>query len=154
MTVWHASQMERITRSNRNDRTPTACHFSFVQYFVRDHQLHAYHYQRSADVLLGLPHNFIQHWALLLYFAHHAKLSVGSLRYQLGDAHLYQDQTHITTTHQLLACTTHPELDNSFELVYNPEHMQESEVPELLVSDYVMHGTIPEPVVQLRPRLL
>lgn len=156
MTVWHPEKMARITELNKNPNTPTCCHFSFVQYFVRNHCLHAYHYQRSADVLLGLPHNLIQHWALLLYFAHHANLYVGNLRYQLGDAHIYQHPSHIETVQRLLVCATYPELDNSFELVYNPGYEEQSveDIPVFKATDFVMAGTIPEPKVLLRPCLL
>lgn len=153
MTVWHSSNMACITQTNQNENTPTCCHFSFVQYFVRNNCLHAYHYQRSADVLLGLPHNFIQHWALLLYFAHHANLYVGSLRYQLGDAHLYQHPSHVETVKQLLSCSTYPELDNTFELLYNPAY-DDAEVPAFKASDFMMYGAIPDPKVMIRPCLL
>lgn len=157
MTVWHPEKMARITKLNHNPKTPTCCHFSFVQYFVRNHCLHAYHYQRSADVLLGLPHNLIQHWALLLYFAHHANLYVGNLRYQLGDAHIYQHPSHIETVRQLLACHTDQELDNTFELVYNHSYEERSEdvgIPVFKAEDFFMMGTIPDPRVLTRPCLL
>lgn len=156
LTVWHPHNMSIIMETNENSQTPTCCHFSFVQYFVRNQCLHAYHYQRSADVLLGLPHNLIQHWALLLYFAYHANLYVGNLRYQLGDAHLYQHHSHIETVKQLLSYPTYPELDNTFELVYNPgyEERSEEEVPVFRATDFFMTGTIPEPKIFTRPCLL
>ena len=154
MTTWNPWDMANITELNNNPKTPSTCHGTLIQYFVRDGYLHAYHYQRSADILLGLPHNLIQHWALLLYFAHHTHLEVGSLRYQLGDAHLYQHESHIAATEQLIKLQTYPELDNSFTLCYNPIMEKADGVPVFLSSDFVMEGIIPAPLVTIRPVLL
>jgi len=154
MTTWNPWDMAYITELNDNPNTPSTCHGTLIQYFVREGYLHAYHYQRSADVLLGLPHNLIQHWALLLYFALHANMEVGSLRYQTGDAHLYQHESHIETVKQLIALQTYPELDNSFELCYNGFMDKTDGVPVFLASDFVMEGSIPEPKVTIRPVLL
>lgn len=154
MTTWNPWDMAHIVELNNNPKTPTCCHGTLVQYFVRDGYLHAYHYQRSADVLLGLPHNLIQHWALLLYFAHHAHLEVGSLRYTIGDAHLYQHESHCAATELLIKLQTYPELDNSFKLCYNSFMDKEECVPVFRASDFVMEGEIPDPKVMIRPVLL
>lgn len=154
MTTWNPWDMAHITELNDNPNVPSCCHASMIQYFVREDYLHAYHYQRSADVLLGLPHNLIQHWALLIYFARHAGLKVGSLRYQIGDAHLYQHESHIETVKQLIVLPTYPELDNSFELCYNSFMDKTEGVPVFRASDFVMEGEIPKPKVTIRPILL
>lgn len=154
MTTWNPWDMAYITELNNNQNTPSCCHATLIQYFVRSGYLHAYHYQRSADVLLGLPHNLIQHWALLLYFARHTGLEVGSLRYQLGDAHLYQHESHLEAIYQLIALPTHPELDNSFKLCYNNFMDKAEGVPIFRASDFVMEGEIPDPKLTIRPVLL
>jgi thymidylate synthase len=114
MTAWHPAEMARITESNNNPNTPTSCHSTMMQFFVRDGAVHLMTMQRSCDVLLGLPHNWIQTWALLLYFAHWANLRVGSLRWIWGDLHLYQHSSHQATAEQLLVCV--PDLDKSVTL--------------------------------------
>ncbi len=154
LTTWNPWDMAHITELNENENTPTTCHMTMVQYFVREGSLHAYHYQRSADVLLGLPHNLIQHFALLMYFANYAHLKVGSLRYQLGNAHIYQHESHIETTKQILNCETNPELDNSFELCYNYSVENRESIPVFRADDFSMKGIIPEPKVTTRPKLL
>lgn len=164
LTTWNPWDMAHITELNNNKNTPSTCHITLIQYFVRGRQLHAYHYQRSADVLLGLPHNLIQHWALLLYFAKHSNLEVGSLRYQLGDAHIYQHETHIEATKQILKLNIEykklsvnkftinsQEIENSFKLCYNPPI---GELPVFRAKDFVMEGKIPNPRVMIRPVLL
>ena len=60
-------------------------------------------YQRSADMILGVPHNWIQSWALLLWFAYHSKLKVGHLRWLFGDAHIYCHETHVTTANDIIS---------------------------------------------------
>jgi thymidylate synthase len=101
LTLWNPGEMAGITHANGNPRTPTTCHGTVMQFSVSPDKegnpetLNMYHYQRSSDVLLGLPHNLVQYWALLTYFAHHSGLKVGRLVYQLGDAHLYAEESHL-----------------------------------------------------------
>ena len=153
MTTWNPHSMATITELNRNSDTPTCCHGTLVQYVVRDNVLHGYHYQRSADVLLGLPHNLIQYWALMLYFAHHADLQVGSLRYQLGDAHLYQHPSHIETVEGLLAIELDSPIDNGPQLCYTPV-ATDGAVPPFRAIDFSLQGEIPPPRVCTKPVLL
>lgn len=153
MTTWNPSDMTYITELNHNPLTPSCCHASLVQLFVREGRVHMTHYQRSADLLLGVPHNWIQYWALLLYFARHSELDVGSLRWIFGDAHIYQEPSHLDAVKQLLLIPVQPEVDNSFNLRYNPV-VQNQGVPEFKASDFVMEGMIPEPKVFTKPKLL
>lgn len=95
VTTWHAEQMA----SGRCN--PTNCHGTVIQAFVAgDGGLTLYHYQRSADVVVGLPHNLIQYWALLLWLARRGGRRPARLIYQLGDAHLYEE--HAGLTHRIL----------------------------------------------------
>jgi len=153
MTTWNPSDMAHITEMNHNPLTPSCCHGSMINLFVREGRVHMTHYQRSADLLLGFPHNAIQYWALLIYFARHSELQVGSLRVLLGDAHIYQEDSHLEAVKQLLRIPVQPEVDNSFNLLYNPV-VQSTGVPEFKASDFVMAGVIPEPRVLTKPKLL
>jgi len=47
----------------------------------------------------------------------------------------------------------HPEVDNSFNLCYNPS-VETQGVPEFKACDFTMDGVIPEPRVLIRPKLL
>ena len=153
MTTWNPSDMAHITEINHNPLTPSCCHGSMIQLFVREGRVHMAHCQRSADLLLGVPHNWIQYWALLLYFARHSELDVGSLRWIFGDAHIYQEPSHLDAVKQLLRIPVQPEVDNSFNLLYNPS-VDSTGVPEFKASDFVMEGVIPEPKVFTKPKLL
>jgi len=153
MTTWNPSDMAHITELNHNKATPACCHGSMIHLFVREGRVYMTHYQRSADLLLGIIHNWCQYWALLMYFARHSELQVGSLRVLLGDAHIYQEDSHIEAVKQLLRIPVQPEVDNSFNLLYNPV-VQSTGVPEFKASDFVMEGVIPEPRVLTKPKLL
>ena len=153
MTTWNPSDMAHITELNHNKATPACCHGSMIHLFVREGRVYMTHYQRSADLLLGIIHNWCQYWALLMYFARHSELQVGSLRVLLGDAHIYQEDSHIEAVKQLLRIPVQPEVDNSFNLLYNPV-VQSTGVPEFKAGDFVMAGVIPEPRVLTKPKLL
>jgi thymidylate synthase len=71
---------------------PTNCHGTTIQAFVdTQDKVHLTMYQRSADMVLGVPHNFIQYWAFMLYLAKQAGYQPGSLLWVGGDCHIYPD---------------------------------------------------------------
>jgi thymidylate synthase len=146
MTSWNAGEMANITTANCNPNTPTCCHSIVVQFFVRNGCLSMKTYQRSADMLLGVPHNWVQSWAMLMWFAHHAGLKVGSMTWMWGDAHIYRETSHLSTVSDLIAfeLTQDPPLS----MVYSPTSN------DFKASDFSIQGTIPYPVITTRPKLL
>jgi thymidylate synthase len=84
ITTWNTAEMAQ------DDCPITNCHGSLVQAFVDpDNTLHLTMYQRSADVVCGVPHNWIQYWAFLLWLAKRTGREVGSFTWIGGDVHLY-----------------------------------------------------------------
>jgi len=152
-TTWNPGEMAIIAELNENPNTPSCCHATIIQCFVRDNKLHMTHYQRSADVLLGVPHNFIAYWALLLYLAHWSNLEVGTLRWLFGDVHLYQEESHIECARQIIE-TPIRTFDDPPRLVYTPTVKWTGVIPEFKASDFSMEGVIPDPLVTIRPKLL
>ena len=146
MTTWNPGEMAHITKTNHNPNTPTCCHSIIVQFFVRNGRLSMKTYQRSADMLLGVPHNWVQSWAMLMWFAHHAGLKVGSMTWMWGDAHVYDEESHIDTAHNMIRYCTGT--TTRFDMVYKPTSK------EFKASDFSIIGEIPEPVVTTRPKLL
>jgi len=153
VTTWNPRDMARITQINLNKNTPTTCHGTLINCSVRERKLHMTHYQRSADVLLGVPHNWIQYWALLLYLAHWSELEVGSLRWLFGDVHLYQELSHVECARQIIQSPI-KSVDSIVKLCYNSSVSWTGDIPEFRASDFTMEGTIPEPLVTIRPKLL
>ncbi len=85
IATWHPAEMWLGMTE------PTTCHNTATQAFVEpDRSLHLVTYQRSADVVCGLPHNWIQEWAFLLWLAHRTGTTVGSLTWVGGDVHQYE----------------------------------------------------------------
>jgi thymidylate synthase len=96
ITTWNTADM-------LHPSTPiTNCHNSLTQAFVEpDNSLHLTTYQRSSDMVLGVPHNFIQMWAFLQYLAHRSQRTVGSLTWLGGDCHIYE--SHIEAAQRIIA---------------------------------------------------
>jgi thymidylate synthase len=152
LTAWNPGEMARICEVNSNQNTPTTCHSTMIQFFVRQGLLHAKHYQRSADLLLGVPHNWIQHWALLMYLARHTGLGVGSMRWDFGDAHIYTDPSHIQAVEELFEAVGHPEC--KAELVYTfSGALDHSGTPLFKAADFLMEGDVPAPITTIKPTL-
>lgn len=168
-TTWDADDMANITHLNSNPSTPTTCHGTMVQYYVNGNKLDMFHFQRSADLLLGLPHNLIQYWAYGLYLARHSELTMGKITWMIGDAHIYQDESHVNAVQEIVDGQTYdfnfPEIEigedhvdnvkfSEIELVYNYSgKVDRYDTPRFLASDFTMVGDIPEPASKGRPKL-
>ncbi len=150
--TWNPKDMAVITRLNRNPQTPTTCHGTILQAFVRDGGLRLTMYQRSADLLLGAPHNWCQYWALLLWLAYHTGLRPVSLRWLGGDCHIYQHPTHLTAARAIIDARA-PQRICLPTLRYCPDTGVQ-EHPVFTAADFVMVGAWPEPVTRIRPVLL
>lgn len=152
MSLWNGYEMAMITEVNQNPHCPTVCHSTLVQLFVRNGRLYMTSYQRSADVLLGAPHNFCQTWALLLWFAHHSNLRVGTLRWVFGDLHLYSEPSHIKAAKEIVLAVP---FETNLEMQYNYSGGTDDHgVPLFKAEDFSIVGEIPLPLVTTKPKLL
>lgn len=168
MTSWNTGEMANITNTNNNPNTPSCCHGSLVQFFVVKGELHIKHYVRSQDMLLGNPANLVQYWALLTYFAFHSNLKVGSLTWIFGDAHIYNEESHIEAANQIIAwrfdtlkqtcsglCYAGSKPDPQPKLVYNYSgELDLFGTPRFAAADFTIEGEIPKPTVLTKPKLL
>ena len=66
------------------------CHTLF-QFYVADGKLSCQLYQRSADILLGIPFNIASYALLTMMIAQVCDLEAGEFIHTLGDAHLYSN---------------------------------------------------------------
>lgn len=159
LTTWNPEDMADITVINGNPNTPTCCHNTLTQFFVRNGKLSMTTYQRSADILLGVPHNWIQSWAMLTWFAFHANLQVGKMNWVFGDAHLYQEESHVECARQIVDAAVNAEdiEEIGFKLDYywhGGMDKFDPSMPAFLASDFALVGDVPEPAVTVRPKLL
>jgi thymidylate synthase len=111
LTTWHAAQMAS------SDCPITNCHNTVTQAFVvGGNRLRLVTYQRSVDLVCGLPHNWIQMAAFQLWLCAQTNLLVDGLTWIGGDIHLYED--HYPMAQRMLGCTD--DLRRSPVLCYRP----------------------------------
>ena len=72
-----------------------------VQFLVMDGKLNACVRQRSCDTFLGVPFNITQYSMLVHLIAHCTGLEAGTLHYDMGDVHIYEE--HIDAVNELLS---------------------------------------------------
>jgi thymidylate synthase len=82
VSAWNVAEIDQMALP--------PCHL-LMQFFVSDGQLSCQYYQRSVDVMLGLPFNIASYALLTHLIAHVCGLGVGRLHACLGDTHIYSN---------------------------------------------------------------
>lgn len=149
ITTWNPADMADITKINSNEKTPTTCHTTIAQFFVsKDNGLIMHSYQRSADMLLGVPHNWIQSWAFLMWLAAQIDSYADTMLWTFGDAHIYQEDSHLEVVNVILAHKVKV-YDLPPKLNYKAKAGKKFDV-----TDFELIGKTFTPVTNIRPRLL
>ena len=100
------------------------CHTLF-QFFVADNKLSCQHYQRSADLFLGVPFNIASYALLTHMVAQVCGLEVGEFVWTGGDCHIYQnhrEQVELQLTRELYSLPTltlNPDVTDIFAFNYD-----------------------------------
>ena len=131
MTTWNASEMA-------HPETPiTNCHGTVIQFFGNpDGSTDMTMYQRSCDMLLGVPHNWIQYQALLKYLCHRSGRTPGKFTWIGGDCHIYEK--HFSTAQKIAEIKEHKH--QSVDLKYTPSGS------DFLASDFHIDD-VPQPEI-------
>ena len=116
------------------------CHILF-HLIVINKTLHLNWFQRSCDLMLGIPFNLASYSLLLHLFAKEAKLKEGSITGMLSDVHIYENhikqakQQLLRTPLKLSSITTH-----HFNSLLKWEHSQTT------LKNYQSHPKINFPI--------
>ncbi|MCV0398131.1 MAG: thymidylate synthase [Rhizobiaceae bacterium] len=113
------------------------CHLLY-QYHVADGRLSCLLYQRSVDVMLGLPFNLVGATALLMMLAQQAGLEPGELVWVGGDVHLYLN--HLDQAREQLSREPRPL--PIMRLVRKPDSIDGYRIGDFEVEGYEPHAAI------------
>jgi thymidylate synthase len=113
------------------------CH-AFFQFYVADGKLSCQLYQRSADILLGVPFNIASYALLTHMVAQQCNLDVGDFIWTGGDCHIYSN--HFEQVALQLSRTPYP--FPTLHIKRKPESIFDYEYEDFEVQDYQSHPHI------------
>jgi thymidylate synthase len=136
ITLWETGDMAQ-------EETPiTNCHGTMVQIFGYESYgetiIDMTMYQRSGDFALGVQHNWIQYYALLLWLARETDTKPGKLTWMGGDIHLYQE--HLDVAKKITEIGV-PWLQDA------PRMMIDSKKGSFMADEFIVVDPVPNPVV-------
>ncbi|SFW35876.1 thymidylate synthase [Luteibacter sp. UNCMF366Tsu5.1] len=114
------------------------CHMVYQFHVSTDGKLSLMMYQRSCDLLLGAPFNWVGAVALMLMVAQQAQLELGEFVWVGGDVHLYLnhlDQARLQLTREPRALPT-------LKLVGNAASIDDYRIDDFELSGYTPHPAI------------
>lgn len=131
---WNAGELDEM-------RLPP-CHTMF-QIDVIKGKLYMQLYQRSSDVLLGLPFNIAQYTALLMMISKITGLKAREFIVSIGDAHLYGNQLEAAKEQLQRKPYPFPKL----KINGNQKIIDDFKWEDFELVDYKSHGPIKAPIV-------
>lgn len=116
------------------------CHVMF-QFEVDQErkELSGHLYQRSADLLLGVPYNLLSYSLLLHIIAHKCSLSAGDLVCSYGNVHVYENHIENAKIQLSREPLTPPQIVMRFNKDTNIEDLT---LGDFIVKDYNHHGKL------------
>lgn len=115
------------------------CHMVYQYHVTSDGKLNCLLFQRSVDLLLGAPFNYVGAAALLLMLAQQAGLAPGELVWVSGDTHLYLN--HLDQAREQIARTPRP-----FPVMTLAG--RSNSIDSYRIDDFVVEGYDPHPAIK------
>src|SRR5699024_8291923 len=112
------------------------------QFYVQDNKLSCQLYQRSADVVLGVPFNIASYALLTHLIAYECGLEVGDFVHTFGDVHIYSN--HVDQV-KLQLSRTAKKLP-TFRIKTTKKSIFDYEIDDFEIVDYDPHPSIKAPV--------
>jgi thymidylate synthase len=131
INLWHTPAMQ-------HGNLP-CCHGSVIQFYVENNRLSCHTYQRSGDVLLGVPVNIASYALFTHMIAHICELDVGELIYSIGDAHIYLNHVEQITEQLQREARPSPELLITRNV---------KDIDDFSPSDFELRGYDPHPAIK------
>lgn len=114
------------------------CHMVYQYHVTSDGRLNCLLFQRSVDLLLGAPFNYVGAAALQLMLAQQASLSPGELIWVAGDAHLYLN--HLDQAREQISREPRP--FPTMRLLRQAASIDDFRIGDFEVSNYAPHPPI------------
>ena len=118
------------------------CHLVYQYHVTSDGRLNSLLYQRSCDLMLGVPFNWVGASVLQAMLAQQAGLALGDFVWMGGDVHLYWN--HAEQAREQLART--PTGFPTLRLTRTPESIDAYTIDDFTLAGYDPHPTIRAPV--------
>lgn len=118
------------------------CHMVYQYHVTSDGRLNCLLYQRSCDLLLGAPFNFIGACALQLMLAQQAGLTPGEFVWVGGDVHLYLNHLEQAQTQMAREPRPFPKMS----LARHPASIDDYKIDDFVLEGYDPHPAIKAPV--------
>jgi len=126
---WNVAELDRMALP--------PCHMVY-QFHVANGRLNCLMFQRSVDLLLGAPFNYVGTVALQLMLAQQAGLEPGDFVWMAGDVHLYLN--HLDQAREQLSRQPRPW--PTMRLTRHPASIDEYRIADFAVDDYHPHAAI------------
>ena len=133
VSAWNVGELDRMAL--------LPCHALF-QFYVADGRLSCQLYQRSADVLLGVPFNIASYALLTHMVAQQCDLAVGDFVWTGGDCHLYLN--HLAQADLQLSREPYPLPE--LLIRRRPPTLFDYDFPDFEIRNYRYHPPIKAPI--------
>jgi len=133
VSAWNVGELDQMALM--------PCH-SFFQFYVANDTLSCALYQRSVDMLLGLPFNIASFALLTHMMAQQAGLAAGDLVWTGGDCHIYLN--HLEQVNRQLRREPYP--SPKLTLLRKPESLFDYRFEDFQIEGYQHHPAIAAPI--------